>query len=185
MADKVEESKKRPSDEEEEEKPKKKVKKAMPYQLNVNKALDKKHEGKSFAEIVALPPSALQGIAEAADKSLADFKISTIAQMGSWKYYTIACAIATLTKSEEKKGRDDKCRMNINKALDKAFETKSLKEILKAPLSSFQGLTATADKITGLGKMASIGDLAKNKYFGWAHALSVLAEYENADFSSA
>ena len=33
------------------------------YQLNFNKALDKKHEGKTFSEIIKLPPSALQGLA--------------------------------------------------------------------------------------------------------------------------
>ena len=33
--------------------------------LNVNLALDKAHEGKTLKEIVELPPSALQGVAEA------------------------------------------------------------------------------------------------------------------------
>ena len=35
---------------------------ANAYQLNVNKALDKEHEGKTFSEIIKLPPSASQGL---------------------------------------------------------------------------------------------------------------------------
>ncbi len=60
-------------DEKKAKKPKaeKKAKKADTLQINVNKAVDKAHEGKSFTEIVKLPPSALQGLSEAADEIFA------------------------------------------------------------------------------------------------------------------
>ena len=48
------------------------------YQLNFNRALDKEHEGKTFAEIIKLPPSALQGLSGKADKMLEAFRINTI-----------------------------------------------------------------------------------------------------------
>lgn len=50
--------------------------------LNCNKALDKDHEGKTIKEILALPPSALSGIAEHSDADLAKFKVKTIEDLG-------------------------------------------------------------------------------------------------------
>ena len=52
--------------------------------LNANKALDEAHEGKTIKEILALPPSALQGIAEHSDADLAKLKVRTVADLGTW-----------------------------------------------------------------------------------------------------
>ncbi|KAH8059073.1 hypothetical protein JL722_5626 [Aureococcus anophagefferens] len=49
-------------------------------------ALDKDHEGKTIKEILALPPSALSGIAEHSDADLAKFKVKTIEDLGTWKF---------------------------------------------------------------------------------------------------
>lgn len=54
--------------------------------LNINKAVDKKHERKSFSELAKLPPSALQGLAGWADEELAKLHIKTIGQLGEWKF---------------------------------------------------------------------------------------------------
>lgn len=68
--------------------------------LNANKALDAAHENKSFHEILALPPSALQGLAEKHDELLEAFHIKTIQDLGTWKYGTLANAIVTLAELE-------------------------------------------------------------------------------------
>ena len=68
--------------------------------LNCNKALDKDHEGKTIKEILALPPSALQGIAEHSDADLAKLKVRTVADLGAWKFAIAASAIATLAEVE-------------------------------------------------------------------------------------
>ena len=68
--------------------------------LNANKALDKEHEGKSIAEILKLPPSALSGIAEHSDAELAKFKVKTIEDLGKWKFAIAANSIATLAEME-------------------------------------------------------------------------------------
>jgi len=108
--------------------------------------------------------------------------------MGNWKYFRIAVAIADLAKTGEEKGkRKSDALLNINKALDKDYEKNSFKELVKAPLSAFQGLSKDADETlkNACGtNLKSIGDLGKLKYFHWAASLTTLADYENADFSS-
>ena len=66
----------------------------------MNLALDKAHEGKTLKEIIALPPSALQGVAEHADASWAALGVKSIGDMGSWKFAAAAHAIATLAACE-------------------------------------------------------------------------------------
>jgi len=69
--------------------------------------------------------------------------------------------------------------MNINKALSKAFETKSLKELVDAPVSAIQGVTENDAKLLNEAfNVKTIGDLAKLKYVKWAQAIVTLAETE-------
>lgn len=71
--------------------------------------------------------------------------------------------------------------MNINKAIDKVHETKSLHEILKEPISSLQGVTdADAEKLQSAFGIKTIRDLGTNKFFLRAHAIVQLAESEQA-----
>ena len=69
--------------------------------------------------------------------------------------------------------------MNINNAVDKAFETKSLKEIANSPVDALQGISEAKGKLLeeALG-IKTISDLANNKYIKWAQAISILAERE-------
>ena len=66
----------------------------------MNLALDKAHEGKTLKEIIALPPSALQGVASHADDAWGALGVKTIRDMGTWKYAAAAHAIATLAACE-------------------------------------------------------------------------------------
>lgn len=69
--------------------------------------------------------------------------------------------------------------MNINKALDKAFEGKPLKEILEAPVSVLAGVSENDGKLLeeAFG-IKTVGDLGKNKYFLWAQAITTLSGTE-------
>ncbi|AHH21554.1 hypothetical protein [Nocardia nova] len=64
----------------------------------------------------------------------------------------------------------------LDKVLDKAYEDKSLAEILAAPPSALAGLTEKHDAqlLEALG-VKTIADLADNKYIQLAAALSALA----------
>jgi hypothetical protein len=66
-------------------------------------------------------------------------------------------------------------RINLSKALDKAYENKSLDEILAAPPSALAGLTEAHDKklADALG-IKTIADLGANKFFALAGVLVAL-----------
>lgn len=66
--------------------------------------------------------------------------------------------------------------VDLTKALDKAWEDKSLAEILAAPPSALAGLTERHDAILadGLG-IKTIADLGSNKYFALAGVLVALS----------
>ncbi|MBF0621137.1 MAG: hypothetical protein HQL54_04350 [Magnetococcales bacterium] len=69
--------------------------------------------------------------------------------------------------------------MNINNALDKAYEGKSLKELVDAPVGALQGVSeADAEKLQAAFNVKTIGDLASLKYVRWAQAIAALAETE-------
>jgi hypothetical protein len=66
----------------------------------------------------------------------------------------------------------------LSKALDKAWEDKSLAEILKAPPSALAGVSeADAEKLREAFGIKTVRDLGSNKYFGAAAALVALAEH--------
>jgi hypothetical protein len=69
--------------------------------------------------------------------------------------------------------------MNINKYLDKAYEKKSLRELVDAPVEAIAGITEKDGKLLREAfKVKTIGDLAKLKYVKWAQAICELAKGE-------
>lgn len=69
--------------------------------------------------------------------------------------------------------------MNINKALDKAYETKPLKELPNAPVDAIAGISeGDAQKLKEAFNIKTIKDLATNKYILWAQAICALADTE-------
>ncbi|MFZ4540039.1 hypothetical protein [Propionivibrio sp.] len=69
--------------------------------------------------------------------------------------------------------------MNINKAVDKAYETKSLKEIADAPVDALEGVSAgDAELLAKAFGIKTIRDLGSNKFFLVAQAISALAAKE-------
>lgn len=69
--------------------------------------------------------------------------------------------------------------MNINNAVDKAFEGRSLKEIADAPVDALQGVSeGDAKHLAEAFNIKTVRDLGKNKFFAWAQAIAVLADRE-------
>jgi hypothetical protein len=69
--------------------------------------------------------------------------------------------------------------MNINNAVDKAYEGKSFKELLKAPASAIQGLSdGDAELLKKAFGIDSVKELAENKFFQIALAIHTAAKYE-------
>jgi hypothetical protein len=70
-------------------------------------------------------------------------------------------------------------QVNLSRGLDKAYEDKSLAEILAAPPSALAGLTAADDAALkeNLG-INTVADLGSNKYFALAGVLVALANKE-------
>ena len=65
--------------------------------------------------------------------------------------------------------------VNLEKALDKAWEDKSLDEILAAPPSALAGLTPAHDELLAQLRIKTVADMGSNKYFALANALVALS----------
>ena len=69
--------------------------------------------------------------------------------------------------------------VNIDKALDKAYETKSIADILAAPPSALAGLTERHDEVlAGLG-IKTVEQLGNWKYADVARSLVALSRHES------
>lgn len=69
--------------------------------------------------------------------------------------------------------------MNLNKALDKAYESKSLTQILDSPVDALSGVSAAdAVKLKDAFGIVTVRDLANNKYFRRAQAIAALENSE-------
>lgn len=66
---------------------------------------------------------------------------------------------------------------DLSKYLDKAYESKSLNEILDAPVSALAGVTEEdAELLKRAFRIKTVGDLGKNKYFLAANAMLQLTK---------
>jgi hypothetical protein len=66
---------------------------------------------------------------------------------------------------------------NLDEFLDKEWESKSLAEVLKAPVSALQGVSdGDSELLQQAFNIKTVGDLGKNKFFRAAALLSQLAE---------
>lgn len=69
--------------------------------------------------------------------------------------------------------------MNINKAVDKKYESMSLKEIANAPVDALQGVSEGDAKLLAEAfNVKTVKDLANLKYVKWAQAIVTLADTE-------
>ena len=69
--------------------------------------------------------------------------------------------------------------MDINKAVDKAFEKMSFKELANAPVSALQGVSdGDAEFLNKAFKVKTVKQLANLKYVKWAQAIVTFADLE-------
>jgi predicted flap endonuclease-1-like 5' DNA nuclease len=68
----------------------------MEEPMKFAKLVDKAGEDKAAAEILAAPPSALEGLTEKHDEVLKGLGIKTVADLGKWKSATRAAALVAL-----------------------------------------------------------------------------------------
>lgn len=69
--------------------------------MNFGKLVDKAWEDKSANEILAAPPSALEGLTAKHDEQLAGFGIKTVGDLADWKYARRARALADLAETDK------------------------------------------------------------------------------------
>ena len=152
---------------------------ATTISLNCENALIKSYEGKSLSELSKPKTSieALQGIGPVHLESFNKLGIKSISDLANYKFYKIAKSIATLAVTEGTYRPDDST-MNINKAVDKAYETKTLREITMAPVDSLQGISEMKGEIFNTMGVHTVKDLANLKYCQWAESIIELSKYE-------
>lgn len=69
--------------------------------------------------------------------------------------------------------------VNLDKVLMKEYETKSLDEIVKAPVTALAGVSeGDAEHLKAAFNIKTVGDLAKNKQFKAATLIAGLAEVD-------
>lgn len=151
------------------------------YTLNVNLAVDKAYETKSLAHMADAPIAAVQGIAEKGAEALVSLGVKTVREFGCCKYYRWARAITTLAEREEdgKRAEDSVC--NVDSAVVKAYEKKSLSEISQAPVQALQGVSEAAAEGLSSIFVTTVKDLAENKFAAWCDAIATLADAEVLD----
>eukprot|EP00566_Odontella_aurita_P028102 CAMPEP_0113577662 /NCGR_PEP_ID=MMETSP0015_2-20120614/29009_1 /TAXON_ID=2838 /ORGANISM="Odontella" /LENGTH=189 /DNA_ID=CAMNT_0000481299 /DNA_START=97 /DNA_END=666 /DNA_ORIENTATION=- /assembly_acc=CAM_ASM_000160 len=170
------------STEEAAEPPTKKVKEETTgwesHTLNSSEAFMKADEGRSFTSLATDSVSVLQGIGPVATRVLEVLKLKTVEDLAKYKFFLMARALLTLSETETEGGRPEGSVMNVDKAVDKEYESKSLKEIVAAPVSALEGLTDEAVELFGDLKVKTIGDLGNFKYCRWAEATVAITAYE-------
>ncbi|HEY6747558.1 MAG TPA: hypothetical protein VI357_17795 [Mycobacteriales bacterium] len=66
---------------------------------------------------------------------------------------------------------------NMDSLLDKAYESDSLEQVLKAPVSALSGVSdSDAEALKSAFNVKTVHDLGRNKYFKAAAALVALSE---------
>lgn len=69
--------------------------------MQFGKLVDKAWEDKTAAEILAAPPSALEGLTEKHDEYLAALGIKTVGELGKWKFARRAAALVALADTDK------------------------------------------------------------------------------------
>uniref|UniRef100_A0A7S0FNT0 Uncharacterized protein n=1 Tax=Minutocellus polymorphus TaxID=265543 RepID=A0A7S0FNT0_9STRA len=149
------------------------------HTLNISTAIMKDDEGKHFTELIAAEVSTMQGIGPKSAEVAAELNISTVEDLANYKYFKWARALATLAETEVEGDRPGGSMMNVNKMVDKAYETKTLKEIVEAPVAALQGVSDAAGSLLAELHVHTVGDLATFKYCRYAEAIVQAAQYED------
>eukprot|EP01024_Parvocaulis_polyphysoides_P019634 TRINITY_DN18958_c0_g3_i2.p2 TRINITY_DN18958_c0_g3~~TRINITY_DN18958_c0_g3_i2.p2 ORF type:complete len:216 (+),score=29.55 TRINITY_DN18958_c0_g3_i2:92-649(+) len=150
------------------------------YLLNISQAVVKEHESKSFGEILEAPVSALEGVGSKGEEVFNSVGVKTVRDLAEWKFFRIARALLIL-KDLSGDERVSNSLMNIDKAVVKEYEQKSLKEICAASVDALEGLTKEHAEKLGTLSVSSVESLGDLKYCSWAAAILELSQYETMD----
>merc|ERR1712176_693538 len=99
------------------------------YKMSISEALMKAAEAKPLNEIKDANVAVIQGMGPFSSQVMEKLGVKTVEDLATYKYFLMARAIVTLAETETEKARPSGSGMNLDKALDKEFEPKSLKEI--------------------------------------------------------
>mmetsp|Transcript_38451 Transcript_38451/g.99885 ORF Transcript_38451/g.99885 Transcript_38451/m.99885 type:complete len:150 (-) Transcript_38451:243-692(-) len=146
--------------------------------MNIGNALIKAEEGKRLCDLVGESVSVLEGIGEKRKAALADLGITTVQQLGTWKHHRMAKAIAALAATEVDEPAAGS-EFNLNKALCKAYEKQSLREVVAAPPSALEGITEKHDEALKVLNIDSVGDLAACKWAVLAESIVTLSAFDS------
>jgi hypothetical protein len=70
--------------------------------------------------------------------------------------------------------------LGLDKALDKAYESKSLDELLDAPVAALAGVSdGDAEHLAAAFGIKTVRDMGTNKYFTLAQSLVALSVHSN------
>ena len=136
----------------------------MSVKWSLRSLIDKKYADLSPQELLDVPVSAIKGVSERDAELLKQaFNIKTIRDLADNKYVKIAQAITSLADFWEE-------------ALDKAFEKKSPKELVNAPVSAISGVSERdAELLKQAFNIKTVKDFATQKYILIAQIIKTLA----------
>jgi len=149
------------------------------HTLNISEAIMKGEEKESFKDLVGLSVSTMQGIGPKATELVEHLGLKTVQDLAEFKYFVWARAIKTLSETETEGGRLEGSLMNVDQMVDKAYETKTLKEIVAAPVAALQGVSEGCGTLFGDLGVKTVEDLASFKYCRWAEAIVVASKHGN------
>ena len=101
--------------------------------MNIAEAVMKADEGKFLTDLASAPITTIQGIGPKSEAILSALGVKTVEDLATYKYFLLARSLATLAETEDK--RPEGSVMNVDKAMDKDFESKTLPS---APLRASQ-----------------------------------------------
>lgn len=148
--------------------------------MNIRNAITTDFKAMKLHEILKQPINAIRGVTEDnAAKVKEAFRISTVEQLAKLRFAKWAWSIQELAKFESDGGSQESA-ININNAVDKAYETKTLTEILDSPMDALQGLSERQAKLLNEAfQISTVRDLANLKCILTARSMYFLALCED------
>ena len=135
------------------------------------RSIDYKHrlvadyEDRPLEEVIDAPVHALQGLSSKKAKILSDkIGLDTIRDLAEYNYARLAHRLCNYEKRPE-----DYNPIEYESSFTKQYRDKTIKQILKAPVTAFQGLgKKEATAISNALGAKTLKSLGTNKYYRWA-----------------
>ena len=130
------------------------------------------HERTSLLDLNESDPvEYLPGMAPSSATTLSALGLPTIGLLGSYKFFLLARAMATMAETESQGGRLEGSVMNVDHAVTKEWETRSLAEICNAPIEALEGIGKQGGSLWNSLNVRTIKDLVLFKPCQLAEAI--------------